>query len=188
MTALVRLREPVTFSAVGVLNTAVDIGVFALLARLGVPYLAAQAVSYATGACQSYLLNRAVTFRRGGRPTAVEALRFGAVNAASLVISAGVLYAVHGLAHGGLWETKVAATILGAAANYAGNRLWVFAAPVAIGGATRPGRGPRQGVGTLRRAGTGPIAVAAEPAAGARGGVRGARGAPVDRRRRSAGG
>ncbi|MCL6596622.1 MAG: GtrA family protein [Firmicutes bacterium] len=135
------MREPATFYAVGALNTAVDLALFALLSRaLAVPYLIAQVVSYGAGAADSYLLNRAVTFRRCGRPPAMEAVRFALVNAASLLAATAVLFVAHGLGGLALLPAKALATGAGALLNYGGNRSWVFGpAP----GAPPPGGRPR---------------------------------------------
>ena len=65
MKTLRTLREPALFYGIGALNTVIDVGLFLFLSgTLHLAYLLAQAVSYTAGAANSYLLNRAFTFRR----------------------------------------------------------------------------------------------------------------------------
>ena len=55
---------PATFALVGVSSTAIDIAIFwALVELVQVPPLLANAISYSTGAINSFLLNKFVTFR-----------------------------------------------------------------------------------------------------------------------------
>ena len=60
----------VKFALVGVVNTAVDVGLFWVLqAVLGVPYLIANVISYSAGTLNSFVLNKVWTFaetRHGG--------------------------------------------------------------------------------------------------------------------------
>jgi putative flippase GtrA len=61
-------RQFIQFQFVGVLNVAIDFGVFSVLYySLGTGYGAAQAISYACGALNSYILNRNWTFRAEGQ-------------------------------------------------------------------------------------------------------------------------
>ncbi|MFC3127050.1 GtrA family protein [Pseudoroseomonas globiformis] len=85
-----RWREMALFAGVGVLNTLIDLAVFTLLLTLAqVPPLAANTVSYAAGALNSYLMNGRVTFRARGVRLASwrRASRFAAVNLACLLVS-----------------------------------------------------------------------------------------------------
>jgi putative flippase GtrA len=71
------------FCLVGVTNTLVTLGAYAVALRLAVPYLPAGALAYALGAGNGFLLNRAWTFRVRGRPW-----RYLAVVAAGLAMNA----------------------------------------------------------------------------------------------------
>jgi len=128
-----------TFYGVALLNTLIDVALFYLLSRAGVAYLVAQVLSYGTGALNSYVLNRAVTFGRRGHRLGMEPVRFGVVNALSLTSAAAVLYVVHSASGGDLWLGKAAATVVGAVLNYLGNRVWVFGDTASSGG-VRVGR------------------------------------------------
>ncbi|MDI6710797.1 MAG: GtrA family protein [Bacillota bacterium] len=64
------------FCIVGVGNTAVDLASFLLLTLGGVPYLPAQALSYAAGMANSFFVNRRWTFRAAGQADASEDILF----------------------------------------------------------------------------------------------------------------
>ena len=119
------IGEFLKFALVGVLNTGVDVVIFFLLTRLGSPYVAAQVVSYSCGAANSYLLNKLWTFRSTSLSYA-EIVRFTAVNLISLGISVVILSLLHGTAGLGLAASKGGATVCALAANFLGNKLWVF--------------------------------------------------------------
>ncbi len=113
------------FAIVGVLNTGVDVTIFFLLTWMSTPYVTAQVVSYSCGAANSYLLNKIWTFRSCGLSYA-ELVRFTAVNLLSLGISIVILSLLHDKAGLGLAAAKGGATICALAANFLGNKLWVF--------------------------------------------------------------
>jgi putative flippase GtrA len=117
--------EFVKFALVGLLNTGVDVAIFFLLTRIGTPYVAAQVVSYSCGAANSYLLNKVWTFRSSGLSYA-ELIRFMVVNLVSLGISVAVLSLLHETAGVNLATAKAGATVCALAANFLGNKLWVF--------------------------------------------------------------
>jgi putative flippase GtrA len=119
------IREFIKFALVGLLNTGVDVTIFFLLTRAEVPYLAAQIVSYSCGAANSYLLNKLWTFRSCGLSYA-EMVRFATVNLVSLGISVALLAFLHDQAGLGLAAAKAGATVCALAANFLGNKLWVF--------------------------------------------------------------
>jgi len=119
------IGEFIKFAVVGILNTGVDVAIFFLLTWLGIPYVAAQIVSYSCGAANSYLLNKVWTFRSCGLSYA-EIVRFAAVNLTSLGISVVVLTLLHDMAGLGLAAAKGGATACALAANFLGNKLWVF--------------------------------------------------------------
>ena len=70
------LRQLVLFGLVGVMNTAVGLGtILVLQAGLGFDPFVANPIGYALGLVNSFVMNRAVTFRDGDR-SARSALRF----------------------------------------------------------------------------------------------------------------
>jgi putative flippase GtrA len=92
-----RLREMVLFGLVGVLNTGVDIAVFAALIGLtAMPVMLANVVSYSAGALNSYFMNGRVTYRsRKVRLASWRRVgRFALVNLACLLVSLVALAAL----------------------------------------------------------------------------------------------
>lgn len=81
----------VRFLFVGVLNTALGYGLYALCILLGMHYAAAQLVSTVVAVIHSYLWNKYFTFRVPER-SASEILRFIGVYAVSYVLNVGFLY------------------------------------------------------------------------------------------------
>lgn len=145
-------RTAFRFSVVGVLNTAVDYGVFALLSTLGAwPPAGAHTASVAAATVHSYLWNRNWTFRArtaGAAAEAARVLRFVVLNLASFGASLG---AVVFLTSGVLWHPLAAkglAIVVSMTVNYLGNRFWVFrgAGPVPPRGSPgTPGPGTADG-------------------------------------------
>ncbi len=119
------IGEFVKFMLVGLLNTGIDVAVFFLLTWLGIVYVAAQVVSYSCGAANSYLLNKVWTFRSCGLSYA-EMVRFVVVNLISLGISVACLALLHDVTGLTLAVAKGGATACALAANFLGNKLWVF--------------------------------------------------------------
>ena len=126
---IARHRHPIgeflKFAFVGVLNTGVDVAIFFILTRTAIPYEGAQVISYSCGAANSYLLNKVWTFRSCGLSYA-EIIRFITVNLISLGISVVALRMLHDTAGLTLAAAKGGATVTALAANFLGNKLWVF--------------------------------------------------------------
>lgn len=114
------------FCLVGGVNSGVDFVLFALLAYGGVPYLAAQCISYMGGAANSYFMNRTWTFASSGHSIRTEALKFLALNLTSLCVASALLLALYQYMAWPLALSKIVSTCIGALLNYAGSRLWVF--------------------------------------------------------------
>jgi len=116
------------FAATGVLNTAVDAAVFALLIYLGVNEYAAQVVGYSSGMLNSYLINRSWTFRTKDKLLSPTAVRFILANLCLLALSLGVIYVVGEQMGMSLLITKGAAVCCTVGLGFIVNRLWVFKA------------------------------------------------------------
>jgi putative flippase GtrA len=114
------------FSVVGVINTAVDFGVFFVLSLGMIPYLLAQLISYSAGVINSYFLNRRWTFKVKHKPDRLEVVRFIFVNGISLLVSSSLLFMLRDIVHINIMLSKIAATVGGVVVNYTGSRLWVF--------------------------------------------------------------
>ena len=89
---LTELLKAAKFAVVGVVNTLIDYGVFALLAQvLFVNVYLAQVISYSCGILNSYIWNRSWTFRSENRFFGPTLVRFLALNLCMLGISTAVL-------------------------------------------------------------------------------------------------
>ncbi|WP_046174245.1 GtrA family protein [Domibacillus indicus] len=117
------INEVFKFGIVGMANTAVDFIVFFTLWSWGVPYLAAQAVSYSAGTANSFFWNRSWTFKAAGQTGAGEVIRFIAINLAALGFSALLLSVLSGQP---LLISKLIATLGAMALTFFGSRFWVF--------------------------------------------------------------
>ncbi len=118
--------ETIRFGFVGSLNTAIDFAVFLFLTHVWHwNVLEAQTASYTFGLINSYFWNRTVTFRGKGKPRPGEVIRFISVNLASYLASLLVLSV---MTHFGRSDvvSKLVATLVTFAINFAGSKWWVF--------------------------------------------------------------
>jgi putative flippase GtrA len=120
------------FIIVGVLNTVVDLGAFYLLGLIpGMPHVAAKAISYVLGICNSFVWNKCWTFsarrsERGKREFAV----FFAVNTPPLLVNV-VVFTILGLwIDSGTWWVRMAkafaAAVVSVTWNFLGSRYIAF--------------------------------------------------------------
>ncbi len=112
--------KAVRFLAVGLVNTAIDFSIFALLLAVGLPALASNALSWLVAVLFSYAANAQWSFERQRRHR--DALpRFMLSGAAiSLVVSTLTVGLLSGLV--GLWPAKIGGTILAAILNFVAAR------------------------------------------------------------------
>ena len=78
----------ISYGAVGILNTLVDIAAFWSLISFGISAVVANPISFLLGSVNSLLINRAITFR--GRLTSSPLLlvgKFGLITVCTLVLS-----------------------------------------------------------------------------------------------------
>lgn len=114
------------FVSVGAFCTMLDFAVFAALVAAGVGAATSNLISYTTGGCASFALNRGWAFRRD-LPEAgpsVEFTKFWLVNAGAIALTTGLV------AFGSRWTSPEIAKLLSLPANLAWNftfyKLWVF--------------------------------------------------------------
>jgi len=125
------LGQFIKFNVVGIMNTAVDFGVFMILNRyLGLIYAVSQVISYSCGMVNSYFLNKFWTFQKREGFTAIEVTKFILVNLCSLGISLLVLYILQSKWSWEVLPSKVLATGFSVGVNFLGNKFWVFEATV----------------------------------------------------------
>ena len=123
---LTELLKAAKFAVVGVVNTLIDYGVFALLAQvLFVNVYLAQVISYSCGILNSYIWNRSWTFRSENRFFGPTLVLFLALNLCMLGISTAVLAFFLKIGFSKLIAKgcTVAVTMV---ISFVVNRLWVF--------------------------------------------------------------
>ncbi|WP_042205089.1 GtrA family protein [Paenibacillus durus] len=124
----------VKFNIVGLLNTLVDMAVFALLNSLGLFYVVAQVISYAAGTANSFILNSKITFKDRQRSKEEgfdhrQLLRFIALNLFVLCISLLLMSVLIGRLRLQELSSKVLVTFVTVIINFFGSRKWVFVKP-----------------------------------------------------------
>lgn len=114
------------FMSVGAFCTLLDFALFATLVAAGLGAATSNIISYTTGGCASFLLNRGWAFRRD-RPDAgasIEFTKFCLVNAGAIALTTALV------ALGSRWTSPAIAKLLSLPANLAWNftfyKLWVF--------------------------------------------------------------
>jgi putative flippase GtrA len=124
--------QVVRFIMVGVLNTIVDLGAFYLLSVIpGMPHVAAKAISYVLGICNSFVWNKYWTFsagksERGRREFAL----FFMVNLPPLLVNIIVFTLLGIWIDSGNWLVRLgkafAAAVVSVAWNFLGSRYLAF--------------------------------------------------------------
>lgn len=115
------------FATVGASNTLLSWCLYAVLEHVGIHYLLASGLAFATGALNSYALNRRWTFRSRGRH-APEIVRFGAVQCIGLALDVSLLYVL--VRDVGIHHLIAQALVFPVASvvTFMLSRRWVFAA------------------------------------------------------------
>ncbi|HWS41640.1 MAG TPA: GtrA family protein [Pseudoflavonifractor sp.] len=135
------IRKFIKFGMIGVLNTLVDVAVFAvalraLCAAAGYDSNAsdlplwltavAQAISFVTASLNSFLWNKRWTFEKKNRVTRQEAVRFIVTNLGYYLVSLFLIRAVATLFRVPDKIAKLPATFCMILYNYLMNKFWVF--------------------------------------------------------------
>jgi putative flippase GtrA len=129
-------QQVIRFAGVGVLSTALHLGLFAALVRGGAPSQPANGVALVIATIVNTGLNRAWTFGVSGRRNLVahhgQALVIFAITYAATTVALAVLGAVAPGA-GTLVQTLVVAVanVLSTAARFVAMRRWIFRSPAA---------------------------------------------------------
>jgi len=120
------LRQCFTFGTVGIINTALTLGIiYALVEFLGVWYVAGNALGYAAGFINSFVMNKLWTFKSRG-PVARESFLFAAVFAACYAVQLGTLLALRKLFAMDTFLSQVISMAPYTALNFLGNRNITF--------------------------------------------------------------
>jgi len=121
------LRKFIKFGLTGVMNTAIDWGVFTLLVEIfGVPPVISQPISYTAATVNSFFVNKNWTFGKRKNYNKSEIFRFLTVNLISLAISTAGVYLMHDIAGINEYAAKLAVAVVTIIINYFGNKLFVF--------------------------------------------------------------
>lgn len=116
----------IRFAITGVLNTAVDFGIFTVLGFFGVNIYLSQGISYSCGILNSYIINRSWTFQTKEGFFSRQLLKFLIVNLALLFMSMGILYLLCDVFTLHRLLAKLIATGFTVVAGFILNRIWVF--------------------------------------------------------------
>lgn len=121
------------FGTIGVMNTAIDFGIYTYLTRATAVFsyetsgkYFANIISFTAATTFSFFCNRAWTFRRKGKPSAGEAVRFYAAMLSGLVLNTGALYLLVAYAGTNDLVAKLFATVCSMIWNFSLNKIWVF--------------------------------------------------------------
>jgi putative flippase GtrA len=121
-------REFIRFCLVGLSNTALTLGTYAVLLESGVWYLAASVIGVAVGMVNGYTWNRLWTFGVGRHRHAM-AVRYVTVSLTGMAISAALLVLFVEQAGLGEFIAQVLALPFVVAVTFTANRQWTFAVP-----------------------------------------------------------
>lgn len=125
-------KQFIAFFIIGILNTAIDMGLFTLLVVMNIHYAVAQLAAYLAGMTNSYLMNSAITFRSEGKAARGadgwrQRFRFLVWNGAMLALSIlliGIAAELFGFMP---LVAKAAVTAVIVFLNFYGSKKWVFA-------------------------------------------------------------
>ncbi|MGA2470863.1 MAG: GtrA family protein [Solirubrobacteraceae bacterium] len=136
------LEQLVKYGIIGVGNTLLGFGLYALGVELDIPYGIALVFGYAVGGLNSYLLNRHWTFDAGALSHTRSGGRFFIVWASSVAVNFGVLYLlVHQFnihSHTDKIITQAFLQTIVTLATFFVNRNWAFAGDPEPAAASEP--------------------------------------------------
>ena len=121
------LKKFIKFGITGVLNTAIDWGIFTFCNEiLSIAPVISQPIGYTIATVNSFFMNKNWTFQKRKNYNKSETLKFLAVNLISLCISTLGLYLLHNIAGINEYICKVMVAVVTIIINYFGNKLFVF--------------------------------------------------------------
>ena len=123
------MAQAVKFGLVGVVNTLVDAGVYALLMLMPFfkrYYVLAQVLGYGAGVANSLMMNKRWTFSQREPMSKRQLALFLLVNLAALGVSTGVLVLTQERLGMGRLLGKAVAVVCSMGVNFVGNKLLVF--------------------------------------------------------------
>lgn len=121
------LKKFVKFGITGVLNTAIDWGVFTFLNEVvKLKPVFSQPISYSVATINSFFINKNWTFGKRKNYNKAETFKFITVNLISLSISTLGVYLLYNIAGINEYLSKIAVAVVTIIVNYFGNKLFVF--------------------------------------------------------------
>ena len=120
-----------SFGLVGLVNSAVDFGVFSIAYYyLALPIVAANTLAWIVAVTGSYVMNSTITFAaESGRRLALKAyFAFALSQVAGFFANTGTVWCLVELAHIPAWAAKVAAIAVSFAVNFSLSHFVVFKA------------------------------------------------------------
>jgi len=120
-----------SFAVVGVVNSAVDFGVFSFAYYyLGLPIVAANSLAWVVAVTGSYVMNSTITFAaESGRKLDLRRyLAFAASQLAGFVANTATVWCLVELLHIPAWAAKIAAIVVSFAVNFSLSHFVVFRA------------------------------------------------------------
>jgi putative flippase GtrA len=124
--------KAVSFGLVGLVNSAVDFGVFSFAYYyLGLPIIAANTLAWVIAVTGSYVLNSTITFAaESGRKLGVKQyFAFALSQVAGFFANTATVWCLVELVHIPAWAAKVAAIAVSFAVNFSLSHFVVFRAP-----------------------------------------------------------
>jgi putative flippase GtrA len=119
------LLESIRFVIVGVMNTAITLGLIYGITAAGLSYLIANAVGYLAGFVNSFVMNRQWTFRSSGHP-GKQAVLFSLVFALSYGIQFVALLVQTEWLGVPVWLAQAVSMVLYTAVNFLLNKIVTF--------------------------------------------------------------
>lgn len=127
-------RQFIKFSLIGVVNTAIDFGIYAFLTRVLTVFsayeywlYAANCLSFLCGTTFSFFANRSWTFGMSEKANVEEAGKFYATTLSGLAVNNVILYFAVSLFGINDLASKAISTVFSTVWNFSLKRLWVFA-------------------------------------------------------------
>ncbi len=121
------IKQFIKFCMVGVVSTAIDVGMFALLTKVaGVHYLISNVISFLTSLVNSYALNRKFTFRNKHKKIGRQFSKYLTVYTIGLGLSEIILFALVEKFDLEEIQAKLAAVGVVLFWNYFASKIFIF--------------------------------------------------------------
>jgi putative flippase GtrA len=121
------LKQFITFSIIGVINTLIHYGVFIILLNTTkLHYLLSSTIGYFIGIINSYILNKNITFKSKSKNHLAEFFKFVAVNIMALAVNLLILKSLVDILELAPEFAQVFGILGSLTANFLGNKIWTF--------------------------------------------------------------